>query len=104
MAQTQQYTGFAFFPKEAWALLNGAAQGIMPNTWLPGWGVAVFSGAFFAMAGTWWAEREKQLELPVIYGGFLCEFLVLAVITTNPSCKCQVGIICGLPPCWSATA
>jgi len=102
VARPNQYPGFGFFPKEVWALLKGAAQGIMPNTWLPGWRMALLLAGFFAIAGARRAIKQNRFTLPILYGTFLLGFLVLAVVTDKSIAQMPAGYYLGIAAPWMA--
>lgn len=102
VARPHQYLGFGFLPEEAWALIKGSLQGVMPYTWLPGWGIILFVGAFFAAVGMWLMIKRSEWELPVIYGAFLCSFLLLAVFTNKSIVKMPSAYYLGLAAPWLA--
>jgi hypothetical protein len=103
LARPNQFTDFGSFPAEVWALLKGAAQSVMPNMWfLPALIPAVLVGGFFAVAGIRWALREQKFTLPVLYGAFLCNFLLLALITNKSVAKMPRAYYLGIAAPWLA--
>lgn len=101
-ARPHQYPGFNWWPGEFWALLAGPVQGILPNTWLPGWKIVLGLGAFFVIAGAWWAVKHKKLTVPVLYGVFLCGFLALALVTNKSIMQMPVAYYLGIAAPWVA--
>lgn len=102
MARPNQYPEFGFLPHELWALLKGSMQGVMPNTWLPGWGLAVIIGAFFVCTGLWSALKMQKWSVPIFYAAFLCSFLLLAVATHKSIAKMPTAYYLGLAAPWQA--
>lgn len=101
-ARPHQYPGFGWWPADLWALVAGPVQGILPNTWLFGWKIALVVGAFFAIAGTWWAVKHKRLTVPILYGAFLCGFLTLALVTNKSIVQMPVAYYLGIAAPWVA--
>jgi uncharacterized membrane protein len=101
-ARPHQYPGFGWWPGESWALVAGPVQGILPNTWLPGWKIALVVGAFFVIAGAWWAVKHKRLTIPVLYLAFLCGFLALALVTNKSIREMPVAYYLGIAAPWVA--
>jgi Dolichyl-phosphate-mannose-protein mannosyltransferase len=102
LARPQQYPGFGFFPVELWSLLKGTLQSAMPNTWLPGWGLLLLLGAYVAAAGVWSAVTQKKFALPLLYGAFLCAFLLLAILTNKSVAQMPSAYYLGLAAPWLA--
>ena len=101
-ARPHQYPGFGLFPEEVWALIKGSLQGVMPYTWLAGWGIVLLVGAVFAAAGLRFAIKESKWEVPVAYGIFLSSFLLLAVCTDKSIVKMPSAYYLGLAAPWLA--
>jgi hypothetical protein len=101
-ARPQQYPGFSPFYLEGCALFKGAIAGVMPKTWLPGWGLVLLVAACFAAAGCWWAYRNAHAALPVTYGLFLCGFLILAMATNKSLVKMPTDYYLGVGAPWLA--
>jgi 4-amino-4-deoxy-L-arabinose transferase-like glycosyltransferase len=95
-ARPLQYTGFGSFPRELWALLKGAMEGVMPSTWLPHWGYALLLGAVFAVVGAWWAYRHNKSPFVLVYPAFLVGFLVLAMATNKSILQMPVDYYTGV--------
>jgi Dolichyl-phosphate-mannose-protein mannosyltransferase len=102
LARPNQYPGFAFFPRELWALLKGAAQGIVPNTWLPGWRLVLLLAGFLALAGIRRSVKQHRLTLPLLYGSFLLGFLMLAMVADKSIAQMPAGYYLGLAAPWMA--
>lgn len=102
VARPNQYPGFGFFPEEVWALLKGSMQGVMPNTWLPAWGLAVIVGAFFVGAGLWSALKKQQWSVPFYCASFLCGFLLVAIVSNKSIMKMPSAYYLGLAAPWLA--
>jgi hypothetical protein len=102
VARPNQYPGFGFFPEELWALLKGAAQGILPNTWLPGWRLALLLAGFLAVAGVRRSIKQYRFTLPLLYGSFLLGFLLLAVVTNKSIAQMPAGYYLGIAAPWMA--
>jgi hypothetical protein len=94
-ARPEQYPGFGAFHKEFWALLKGSMESVMPNAWIPHWGFALWLGAFFIVLGCWRARKNAAL-LPSTYLGFLCAFLLLAVLTNKSIAKMPTDYYLGI--------
>jgi hypothetical protein len=101
-ARPNQFPRFGALPEEVWALLKGSLQGIMPNTWLPGWGLAVIAGTFFVCAGLWSAIKTQKWSVPILYGCFSCGFLLLAVLTNKSIVAMPSAYYLGLAAPWLA--
>lgn len=102
VARPHQYPRFGFFPKEIWALVRGAAQDTVPNTWLPGWGIAIGLGAFLVLAGVLRALKRKKSTVPFLYAGFLCGFLLLTIATNKSIAQMPVAYYLGIAAPWLA--
>ena len=101
-ARPNQFPGIGVLPQEVWALLKGCVQGVMPNTWVPGWGLAVIAGAFFVCAGLWSAIDNRKWTVPFFYGCFVCGFLLLAVVTNKSIAAMPSAYYLGLAAPWLA--
>ena len=95
-ARPMQYPGFGPFRLEAWRLLKGAMEGVMPATWLPRWGFALLLGTAFALIGSWRQLRRKEWLIPCVYGLFLLAFLLLAVATNKSILKMPADYYTGI--------
>ena len=102
VARPNQYPGFGFFPEEIWALVKGAAQGILPNTWLPGWRLVWLLAGFLAIAGIRRSLKQYRFTLPFLYGSFLMGFLLLAIVTNKSIAQMPVGYYLGIAAPWMA--
>jgi Dolichyl-phosphate-mannose-protein mannosyltransferase len=94
-ARPDQYPGFGRFTNELWSLLKGSMESVMPSTWLPHWGFALWVAAFFLVLGCWRA-RKTAAALPFTYLAFLGGFLLMAVITNKSIDKMPVDYYVGL--------
>lgn len=101
-ARPNQYARFGALPQEVWALLKGSMQGILPNTSLPAWGLAVIAGGFFVCAGSWSAIKKRKWAVPAFYGAFLCSFLLLAVVTDKSIVQMPSAYYLGIAAPWLA--
>jgi Dolichyl-phosphate-mannose-protein mannosyltransferase len=94
-ARPEQYPVFGGFGQESWSLLKGSMESVMPSTWLPHWGFALWVGAFFIVLGCWRA-RKSAAELPFAYFAFLVGFLLMAVVTNKSIEKMPTDYYVGL--------
>jgi hypothetical protein len=101
-ARPNQYAGFGALLQEVWALLKGSMQGALPNTSLPGWGLAVIAGGFFVCAGLWSTIKKGKWAVPLFYGAFLCSFLLLAVVTDKSMVQMPSAYYLGIAAPWLA--
>jgi hypothetical protein len=94
-ARPEQYPGFGPFHREMWALLKGSMESVMPSTWLPHWGFALWVGAFFIALGCW-RMRKTAAALPFTYFAFLGGFLLMATVTNKSIAKMPADYYVGL--------
>ena len=95
-ARPQQYPGFGPVHKEIYALLKGAMESSLPNSWLPGWGFALLTAAGITCAGIWWGWTRRKSTAPVAYLGFLLGFSLLAAATNKSIVKMPADYYLGL--------
>lgn len=95
-ARPQQYPGFSSFYLESCALIKGAVAGAMPKSWLPGWALVQFFGLCFAIVGSWWACKRLRSPLPIVFGLYLCGFLLLAMATNKSLVKMPTDYYLGI--------
>jgi len=96
-ARPLQYPGFGPFHKELWALLKGSMESVVPSTWLPHWGFALWVAAFFVAVGCWRASKNHDLSLlPLTYFGFLIGFMLLIMVTNKSVVKMPADYYLGI--------
>src|SRR5215471_4802303 len=101
-ARPHQYSDFSSWLEELWALLKGSVAAGLPNSGLPGWGLAFVVVAGFALAGIAWAWRHGRRFVPLMYLGFLCNFFVLALVTDKSIAKMPDTYYLGIAAPWLA--